>query len=627
MAPKLSYYAVTWVALIACHLTLYQLPDAFCQDTDASDITAQIRAYKAQLAADSTKNEVRLKLAKAYLQIEAYAEAVNAYQQVIAAAAPNRVPRTTTTAHDPNIPAAHYGLGLAYTGLEKFEDAITAYQRAIASAPDWAHTHAALGSAYAHTHRYAEALEAYKVAVALDSGDEMIHHQIGNVYSKRGEHAAATRHQLRAIAIAPHFAAAHYQLGLLYAQEKQWTDAISAYHTAYQNDPTLIEALYNLAQAYLRAGDAAAAREQMALFQERKAVIEPLQQLRGALQRTQGATERAQVLVNIGRLYLKDGHYEKAVWEYQKALGMDPQSVAAYNGIGVAYTMLEKYVDAIAAQQKALELQPDFPKAHAGIGLAYFRQNKMELALKHYRQAITLDPQFLEAHLKIAMILLNQKRYTEATDTYLTIISLKPDDAETYHNLGLCYAYQAMGEVNTRQQPNQDLTIAALTALEKAVNLSLSAMDGLKPPFLTETYYLIGELQANQGDFGAAEKAYLSSGLPKAYHALAQLSAKLAGGDKADPKRGLETARRYAQEAIHLDPNVASYYNTLALIDFRRGDYRQAEQAIQKALALEPENRNYQQGLKQISGKLAAKRKEMTLPNTDSGKDRPSHAP
>ena len=611
MAPKLSYYAIVWVALLACHLTFWQLPEAFCQEnTDASDITAQIRAYKAQLAVDGTQNAVRLKLAKAYLQIEAYAEAVDAYQQVIAAAAPNRVPRTPTTAHDPNIPAAYYGLGLAYTGLEKFEDAIAAYQRAIASAPDWAHTHAALGSAYANTHRYTEALDAYKVAVALDSDDEMIHHQIGNVYSKRGEHAAAIRHQRQAIAIAPQFAAAHYQLGLLYAHEKRWTDAIRAYRTAYQNDPALVEALYNLAQAYLRTGDTAAAREQMALFQERKAALTPLHQLRGALQRTQGATERAQVLVNIGRFYLKDGHYEKAVWEYQKALGMDPQSVAAYNGIGVAYTMLEKYEDAIAAQQKALELQPDFPKAHAGIGLAYFRQNKTELALKHYRQTIALDPQFLEAHLKIAMILLNQKRYAEATDTYLTITALKSDDAEAYHNLGLCYAYQAMGKSDTRQQSNQGLTTSALTALEKAVNLSLAATGDAQPPFLTETYYLIGELQASQGDFGAAEKAYVSSGLPKAYHALAQLSAKAASRDKTDPKSGLAAARRYAQKAVDLDPHVASYYNTLALVDYRRGDYRQAEQAIRKALALEPGNPNYQQGLKQISDKLLSERKK-----------------
>ena len=606
MRPKLSYYAVVWVVLLGCHLAFYQFPTAFCQE---DDITAQIRAYKTQLAADGTQNEVRLKLAKVYLQIEAYAEAANEYQQVIAAAAPNGIPGTPVTSSDSNIPAAYYGLGLAYTGLEKFEDAITAYRRAIASAPDWAHTHAALGSAYASTHRYTEALDAYKVAVALDSDDEMIHHQIGNVYSKRGEHAAAIRHQLRAIVIAPQFASAHYQLGVLYAHEKRWTDAISAYRTAYQNDPALVEALYNLAQAYLRAGDAAAAREQMALFQERKAVLTPLHQLRGALQRTQGATERAQVLVNIGRLYLKDGHYEKAVWEYQKALGMDPQSVAAYNGIGVAYTMLEAYDAAVAAQQKALELQPDFAKAYAGIGLAYFRQNKTVLALKYYRQAVTVDPQFLEAHLKIAMILLNQQRYAAATDTYLTIIALKPDDAEVYHNLGLCYAYLAKAGGDTRQQPDQDLTTAALTALEKAVDLSVSATGDLQPvqpPFLTETYYLIGELQAGQGDVNAAEKAYLSSGLPKAYHALAQLSAKVASGDKADTERGLQTARRYAQKAIHLDPNIASYYNTLALIDFRRGDYRHAEQAIRKALVLEPKNPNYQQGLKQISAKLAS---------------------
>ena len=613
MRPKLSYYTVAWVALIGCHLTLLQVPDAFCQETGTADITAQIRAYKTQLAADSTQVGIRLQLAKVYLQIEAYAEAIDEYQQVIATAEADSVPGATTTEFDSDIPAAYYGLGLAYAGLEKFEDAIAAYQRAIAYAPDWAYTHAALGSAYAHTHRYAEALDAYKVAVALDSGDEMIHHQLGNVYGKRGEHAPAIRHQLQAIAIAPKFAAAHYQLGLLYAHEKQWTDAINAYRTAYQNDPALVETLYNLAQAYLRTGDTAAAREQMASFEERKAALTPLHQLRGALQRTQGTAERAQILANIGRLYLKDGRYEKAVWEYQKAIGMDSQLVLAYNGIGVAYTMLQKYEEAVDAQQKALELQPDFAQAHAGLGLVYFWQNKPKLALEHYRQAVALEPQFLEAYLKIGVILLNQNRYAEATDAYLKVISLMPDDAEAYHNLGLCYAHQARGGDDTSRQLDEDLTTAALAALEKAVELSLSGTGDLKPMeqlpvqplFLTETYYLIGELQAGKGDFSAAEKAYLTSGLPKAYHALAQLSAKFASQHKADAKRGLETARRYAQEAIHLDPSVASYHNTLALIDFRCGDYRQAEKAIRKALALEPKNRNYQQGLKQISGKLA----------------------
>ena len=96
--------------------------------------------------------------------------------------------------------------------------------------------------------------------------------------------------------------------------------------------------------------------------------------------RTQPNAHR--ILTNIGRRYLKDGNYQKAVWEYQKALAMNPQLAPAYNGIGIAYTMLEKYSEAIDAQQKALALQPDFVEAHAGLGLAYLKQNRAEPAPK-----------------------------------------------------------------------------------------------------------------------------------------------------------------------------------------------------------------------------------------------------
>ena len=602
MGAKLSYYTTAVVALVGCHLIFWHVPDGYCQEIGTADITEQIRTYKAQLAADSTQIQTQLQLAKAYLQIEAYTEAVDTYQQVIATVEVESVTKQTNTPSNPYIPAeAYYGLGLAYTGLEKFEDAITAYQRAIVYRPDWAYSHAALASAYANTHSYAEALDTYKVAVRLDPTDEMIHHQLGNVHSKRGNRAAAMQHQQQAVAISPEFAAAHYQLGLLHAQEKQWSNAIASYRTAYELDPTVVEVLYNLAQAYLRTGDRVAARQQMTLFEKQKAALTPLYELRGALQRTPDTKKRAQVLANIGRLYLKNGFYEKAVWEYQKALGMNTKLVPAYNGIGIAYTLLERYPEAIAAQQKALELQPDFAKAHAGLGLVYFMQNEAEPALEHYQHAIALEPELLDAHLKIGIILLNQGHYAAAANTYETSLTLAPDNAEIYHNLGLCYARQAKATKDASSA--EDLTIVALAALEKAVELSNDSKQmeqaATQPAFLKETYYLIGEIQGSEEDFDSAQAAYLASGLPKAYDALARLSAK----NSVD----LEAARGYAQEAIHLDPNVASYYNTLALIDFRRGDYLQAEKAIRKALELDPENPNYQQGLKQIVGKLRSK--------------------
>ena len=117
-----------------------------------------------------------------------------------------------------------------------------------------------------------------------------------------------------------------------------------------------------------------------------------------------------------------------------------------------------------------------------------------------------------------------------------------------------------------------------------------------------EAHLKIGAILLNQKRYAEAVETY------KASKALAPDNAEIhhnlgicyARQAKAD----LETARHHAQEAVRLDPNVASYYNTLALIDFRRGDYPQAEKAIRKALDLEPEYRNYQQGLKQISGRI-----------------------
>lgn len=536
-----------------------------------SEPAAKIQEYRAQLAADANQPDIRLQLAKVYLHIEAYEQAVAEYQHVIGTAEIGK--STEFLAAE-----AFYGLGLAYAGLEKFDVAITAYQKARAISPDWAHIHAALGSAYVHMHRYEEALAAYTIAVELQPDAARIHHHLGNVHSKRGERDKALRHQLRAIALAPTLAAAHYQLGRLYAQQQRWDDAIAAYQNAYAHDAELLQALYHLAQTYRRRGNTAAAREHMARFEEQKSLLNPVHQLRGALQRTQDVTERAQIFTNIGRLYLKSGDAEKAAWAYQKAIAQAPQLAAAYNGLGIAYAMQEKYPEALTAQQKALARQPDFAKAHAGLGFVYFQQNRAELALKHYRQAVALEPQFLEAHRKIGLILLNQKRYVEAGAAYQTLLTLNPKtDAEAYHNLGLCYAYQ--GE-----------TESALDALETTVTLCSAAP--VPPPFLVETNYLIGELQAARGQVDAAAAAYLASGLPKAYHALAQLYAK----------RGvkLTSALAYAQKAIALNPNVASYYNTLARIAYRKGDYRLAETAIRRAIALEPENRNYREGLKQI---------------------------
>ena len=583
--------------IIFCYISVlgYNLRHASGQSDKATTPTELIKSYQEQLSNDPTRFDIRLQLAKVYLQIEGYRLSLTEYREIISLA--EKTPDSISELTD-----AYYGLGLAYSGLEKFNEAIEAFNHAIQYISDRAHIHAALGAAYTNLHQYDNALGAYKTANRLNPSDAMIHHQLGNIYSKRGKRQQAILHQEKAITISPDLASAHYQLGLLYTQENLLEDAIAAYENAYQEDAELTEALYNLAQTYFRVGNTEAAHRKMQLFEKQKVALKPIQGLRSALHRTIDISQRAGILTNIGRQYLKNENYEKAVMEYEKALGLVPKIAEAYNGVGIAYVMLRRYSDAIAAQNKALTINPDFAEAHAGLGLVYLMQKKDELALRHYRKAITLSqnkPKFEEeVHHKIGLILLNKKKYSEAVISFQAVLALNPNHGEVYHNLGLSYAHQ-------------DRTEDALLALKKAVEIIQKQQDpnadhsdssSTQPPFHSETYYLMGELLTQQKDYNEAKTAYLASGLPKAYNALAQLTAKVASTYEKPKKRMemLDSAVSYAQTAIRLNPEIASYHNTYALICFKRGDYKTAEKSIRKAIALDPTSQNYQEGLKHI---------------------------
>lgn len=586
-----------WFILLILFLAAnpFDQRSGLCQSDTSFSPLDKIKTYQNQLETDSTRIEIRLKLAKTYLQVEGYTNAVAEYSQVISTV-------ENDAKHLSILADGYYGLGLAYSGLEKFKEAIQEFQNAIQYTPNRAHIHAALGSAHASLHQYEDALEAYLAANKLSPSDAMIHHQLGNIYSKRGKRKEAIYHQEKVIAMSPNMASAHYQLGLLYTQENRLSDAIAAYESAYEIDPERIEALYNLAQVHRRKGNVAESRKKMEVYEKRKVEVKPIQNLRGALQRTQEQSKRARIFANIGRLYIKSKMYVKAVREYEKALALSPNLVEAHNGIGIAYIMLKQYTEAIESQLKALSINPNFAEAHAGLGLAYLRKNQVELSLKHYRKAISLSnkkPKFEEeAYYKIASIQLEREQYSEAIESFKAVISLNTKHVGAYHNLGLCYAHQ-------------DKTEDALYALNKAVetnqkqqvaNTDDSEFSQKRSPFLPETYYLIGELHTKQAKYDEAKSAYLASGLPKAYNALAQLSAKHAASHEQTSQRFnlLDSALSYAETAIQLDPKKASYHNTHALIAFSKKDYNTAEASIRKAIELNPTNQNYQEGLKQI---------------------------
>ncbi|MCG9129521.1 tetratricopeptide repeat protein [Candidatus Poribacteria bacterium] len=588
------------VVNISVALSLYLIAITslgWSQEAKIPETIDKIELLQNQLSINPKNVEIRLELAQLYLKIENYRSASIEYQEII-----NSYNQQQDVA---TIIQANYGLGLSYAGLEKYEDAIVFYKKAILYNPNRAHIHAAYGAALFQLHRYDDALKVYTIAYGIEPQDIMILHQLGNIYSKLGNTSMAIEFQEKVISLQPSFAEAYYQLGLLYAKENRYNDSIAAYEKAYIEDSELIQSLYNLSQVYLRIGNRDVAIEKMQLFQERKAIIEPLNKLKGALQRSNNRIEKAKIQANIARYYLNIYDYERAVVEYEKAIGFNSKVVEAYNGIGIAYMMLNRFPEAIKSQQKAIALNPEFANAYASIALLYLKQKKYELALNHYRQAISISVKNaenrnlsleFESYKKIGLILISQKSYLDAISAFQASIQINPDDSEIHYNIGLAYA-------------NEEKYQNALSSISKAIeiykhdqgrNTKDPFKSDIKPGFLSGMYLILGELNEKLYDPDNAKLAYINADTAQSYNALAQLTTKLADKNNQIKNQMLKEALSYANHAIELDSSIASLYNTRAIISFKLGEWEIAEKSIKKAIELEPNNPIYQEGLNQI---------------------------
>src|SRR5262245_25725542 len=78
---------------------------------------------------------------------------------------------------------------------------------------------------------------------------------------------------------------------------------------------------------------------------------------------TTASAEEARELGRQGHQFLQDGHAQRALERFQRALALDPIDASALVGRAVALQELERPEEAIASYDRALELRPDFPAA------------------------------------------------------------------------------------------------------------------------------------------------------------------------------------------------------------------------------------------------------------------------
>jgi Flp pilus assembly protein TadD len=170
-----------------------------------------------------------------------------------------------------------------------------------------------------------------------------------------------------------------------------------------------------------------------------------------------------------GAALLKDGKFEEAVAELQKAADAAPTSAVIQSNLAYAYDRQGKTEEAVAAYRKALELDPKNTIVRNNLANLYSKQGLYEDAAREYEDLVQRDPgnatakTNLDAMVKNKAVLQEKK---EQTSSAVQGADSKPKDPQAAYNAARVYA--RLGDADQ-----------ALTWLNKALDLGYDQFDYL----------------------------------------------------------------------------------------------------------------------------------------------------
>ncbi|MDE2028363.1 MAG: tetratricopeptide repeat protein, partial [Candidatus Omnitrophica bacterium] len=242
----------------------------------------------------------------------------------------------------------------------------------------------------------------------------------------------------------------------------------------------------------------------------------------------QKSPHKARPYNNLGNAYLKEGKFDLAIKNFNKAIALDPAYAEPLVNLGLIYDHRGRWAKALSYYNKAIAANPHFAGAYDNRGSLYNEMGKIELALNDYNKAIGLDPRFAAAYNNRGYAYSEQLVWDKAISDFNQALALNPHLPQAYSGRGISYD----GQGNFSQ---------AILDLNMAIKLAPQNAD-----------------------------SYFDRGLVYARH------------------KNMDQAVRDFNKAAQINPNYANAYHNLGIIHFNQGKLAQALRDFDKALALNP---------------------------------------
>jgi Flp pilus assembly protein TadD len=163
-------------------------------------------------------------------------------------------------------------------------------------------------------------------------------------------------------------------------------------------------------------------------------------------------------LVQRAQELLAQDMAKEALEPLKKATEVCPTNSQAYDLLGIAYDMQNRYKEAQQAHRKAIALSPNWPPYRNNLAISYAHDGKRGEAKIELKTALRLDPHNLIANSNLADFCLQEKQYRQALEYLRNVRAEQSDDPTLAY--ALAQAYFGAGETELALG-----TVARLSAL------------------------------------------------------------------------------------------------------------------------------------------------------------------
>ncbi len=260
--------------------------------------------------------------------------------------------------------------------------AITLYEELLRKDPDSVEARTNLGVALAHEGRYAEAIHQYREALKRDPKSSVV----------------------------------RLNLGLALYKEVDFSKASTEFESLHQQDPENRQALYLLADCYLRLGR----------YRDATNLLEP---------EYKAHPDDPAIEYALGTALIQDGQIDRGAVVIDQIL-KNGNSAEAMLLTGTSQYAAGKYDSAVATIGKALDLNPNLPGGWTLLGRASLKTNDNERAKASFRRALDADPNDFDANIHLGGILRHDGDNTGAAPYLDRALTLRPDSAAARFQVG-----------------------------------------------------------------------------------------------------------------------------------------------------------------------------------------------